>query len=209
MMNLGNTDIAIFNIEVSPFVGLNSWDSQSQQKLYDFLTIGRSVSTLIADKFELSSNWDLLSSLDLYQMVCLNPIPFKGNQTEIQPLSETHIPAMLELTALTKPGPFMQRTIDFGNYYGIFEKGDLVAMAGERLHLPNFTEISAVCTHPSHLGKGYAGQLIHHISKQIRQSGKQAFLHVRKYNDRAISLYQGLGFEIRKEIYFAAIKPKK
>jgi predicted GNAT family acetyltransferase len=31
-------------------------------------------------------------------------------------------------------------------------------MAGERMALPGAVEISAVCTHPDHLGKGLAGK---------------------------------------------------
>ncbi|HVG42779.1 MAG TPA: GNAT family N-acetyltransferase, partial [Chitinophagaceae bacterium] len=67
-----------------------------------------------------------------------------------------HVEQMMQLATLTKPGPFGPHTIDFGYYYGIFEEGKLVAMTGQRLHVAHFTEISAVCTHPDHLGKGYA-----------------------------------------------------
>lgn len=208
-LNQGKGTIAIYDSEVSPFVGLNNWDSTSQLNLFDFLPSGRTVSTLIAKPFDLSENWELIFSLGLYQMICNNPKPYTGHAASIESLGGNHIPAMLELTALTKPGPFTKRTIDFGNYVGIFESNQLVAMAGERLHLPNYTEISAVCTHPSNAGKGYAAVLVNHISKQIENTGKSAFLHVRQDNLRAINLYRGLGFEIRTEMYFAVFKPKK
>jgi ribosomal protein S18 acetylase RimI-like enzyme len=208
-MNLGTESIAIYSPEISPFVGLKNWDDDSQEKLFDFLPAGRTVSTLVAQPFILSNKWDLVFSLGLYQLVCTMPKPFKGPVVAIQTLGEDQIPAMIELTAMTKPGPFTQRTIEFGNYIGIFENEQLIAMAGERLHLTDFTEISAVCTHPSHIGKGFAAVLVNQLSNQIQKSGKTAFLHVRQDNQRAISLYQGLGFEIRTEIYFAVIKPRK
>ena len=208
-LNEGTKQVAIFSPEISPFVGLKDWDIQSQENLFNFLPAERTVSTLISTPFNLSDKWDLIFSLGLFQMVCKDPKPFTGTIASIEHLSDKHIPSMIELTALTKPGPFTQRTIDFGNYVGIFKNEHLIAMAGERLHLSHFTEISAVCTHPSYVGNGYAAFLIDHLSRDIKSKGKSAFLHVRQDNQRAINLYNGLGFEIRSEMYFAVIKPKK
>jgi ribosomal protein S18 acetylase RimI-like enzyme len=208
-LNRGTESIAIYSPEVSPFVGLKNWDITSQEHLFDYLPAGRTVSTLVAEPFLLTKNWELVFSLGLYQMVCSKPKPYIGPKEDLKALGEVQIPAMIELTGMTKPGPFMQRTIDFGNYVGIFEKEQLIAMAGERLHLTDYTEISAVCTHPSFTGKGYAAMLVNQLSNHIQKTGKTAFLHVRQDNLRAISLYQGLGFDIRTEIYFAVIKPKK
>jgi ribosomal protein S18 acetylase RimI-like enzyme len=208
-MNKGTENVAIFAPEVSPFVGLLNWDLTSQKNLYDFLPAGKTVSTLIAKPFDLSENWELIFSLGLYQMVCTSPSSFNGQDASILPLRNNHIPAMIELTALTKPGPFSKQTIEFGNYVGIFENDKLVAMAGERLHLIDFTEISAVCTHPSFAGKRYAATLVNHLLKHIHSTGKSAFLHVRQDNDRAIDLYRGLGFEVRSDMYFAVVKSKK
>ncbi len=75
---------------------------------------------------------------------------------------------MLTLTQLTNPGPFAARTIDFGHYYGIFEGDKLVAMAGQRLHAFEYAEISAVCTHPDHSGRGYARELLLHQLHRIQ-----------------------------------------
>lgn len=206
--NQGDETIAIFYPEISPFVGLENWGKKSQLALYKVLPSSRSCSTLIAEAFVLEPNWELIFSLPLHQLVCTSLKSFSGKKAVIKPLGEADIPAMLELTALTKPGPFTQRTIDFGNYVGIFDDQQLVAMAGERLHLANYTEVSAVCTHPDYLGRGYAAILVNHLTEQILSTGKSAFLHVRQDNDRAIQLYQGIGYEIRTEMYFAVIKPK-
>ena len=116
---------------------------------------------------------------------------------------------MLELTALTKPGPFGTRTHELGAYLGIRASGRLVAMAGERLKVPGFTEISAVCTHPEHTGKSYARVLMSKIIERIRARGETPFLHVRQDNTRAIAVYESLGFQTRKLLHFAVLRRVK
>jgi predicted GNAT family acetyltransferase len=116
---------------------------------------------------------------------------------------------MIELTALTKPGPFSTRTHELGTYFGIREGGKLVAMAGERLKVPGYTEVSAVCTHPEHTGKGYARVLMIEVMRGIRQRGETPFLHVRQDNERAIALYERLGFIKRHRGHFAVIRATK
>jgi predicted GNAT family acetyltransferase len=104
---------------------------------------------------------------------------------------------MLALTARTKPGPFHRRTCEMGDYFGLRKHGTLVAMAGERLHVPGHTELSAICTDPEHLGRGYAAALMQLIVRRIRARGERPFLHVRPENTRAITLYERMGFERR------------
>jgi predicted GNAT family acetyltransferase len=113
---------------------------------------------------------------------------------------------MIELTTLTKPGPFGPRTHELGTYLGIRREGKLVAMAGERLKVPGYTEVSAVCTHPEYLGNGYAQALMSAVMRGIRERGETPFLHVRGDNDRAIKVYEKLGFRTRKQGHFAVIR---
>lgn len=113
---------------------------------------------------------------------------------------------MIELTALTKPGPFGSRTHELGTYLGIRPQGKLVAMAGERLKVPGHTEVSAVCTHPEHTGKGYAAILMAEVMRRIRERGETPFLHVRADNGRAIEIYKRLGFRERKLGHFAVLR---
>jgi len=96
-----------------------------------------------------------------------------------------------------------------GRYYGIFENGKLVSMAGERLRPDGFIEISAICTDPSHLGKGYASVLTSYVTQTISASGNIPFLHVKTDNLRAIEVYRRAGFEIRTEMYFAIFKKRE
>jgi predicted GNAT family acetyltransferase len=107
---------------------------------------------------------------------------------------------------LTEPGPFRDRTIELGPFFGIFEAGRLVAMAGQRMHLPHHVEVSAVCTHPDARGRGYARLLIATVMDEIRQRGKIPFLHSYAHNYPAIRVYESLGFTERRTFELAVIK---
>jgi ribosomal protein S18 acetylase RimI-like enzyme len=112
------------------------------------------------------------------------------------------VPEMLELAGRTKPGPFLPRTVELGRYIGIRRHGALVAMAGERLHPPGWTEISAVCTDDAWRGLGLATQLVRVLVAGIRSRGETAFLHALADNTTAISLYEGLGFRLSRGMLF-------
>lgn len=120
--------------------------------------------------------------------------------TEIVPLTKDHIDAMVALTALAQPGPFKRGTIEMGDYYGIFDGEDLVAMAGQRFHPTGYIEVSAVCTHPSAQNRGYGGALTHRLVDEIRSTGREAMLHTRHNNDNARRLYEAMGFVFRRQI---------
>jgi ribosomal protein S18 acetylase RimI-like enzyme len=123
---------------------------------------------------------------------------------EAVPLGPADVREMLDLTRRTKPGPFLQRTVELGTYLGIRRGAELVGMAGERLHPPGWTEISAVCTDPAWRGHGLASQLVLALCDQIRARGETPFLHCLASNVSAIRLYEGLGFHVRRSIGFLA-----
>lgn len=118
---------------------------------------------------------------------------------ELETLTAADVPEILELVARTEPGPFAPRTIEMGRYLGLRVDGRLVAMAGERLHPPGWTEISAVCTDERFRGRGYAGRLVRAVGAGIRARGETPFLHAVAHNTTAISLYETLGFTLRKK----------
>ncbi len=117
---------------------------------------------------------------------------------ELTKLSPADVPEMIELVQTTVPGPFLSRTIELGSYLGVRRGGRLVAMAGERMQVPGYTEISAVCTHPSAQRQGLAAALTLALANQIRARGDEAFLHVIEDNTGALRLYRALGFELRR-----------
>ncbi len=125
---------------------------------------------------------------------------------DILMLTDEDAPEMLELATLTEPGPFLTRTHIMGPFRGIRIGGRLVAMAGERMRFPGFTEVSGVCTHPEFRGRGLARRLSAAVVAGIEARGDRAFLHAWKTNQSAISLYEGLGFEVRSEVNVAVLK---
>lgn len=123
-------------------------------------------------------------------------------------LGEKDVPDMLALTEKTKPGPFGKRTYEMGNYIGIRHEGQLIAMAGERMRLDGYTEISAVCVDDDHRGKGLAGRLINVLRGEILARGDTPFLHVFAHNPSAISLYERLGFVARQRFQLYKLTSK-
>jgi predicted GNAT family acetyltransferase len=124
----------------------------------------------------------------------------------LQRLTDSDAPDMLALAQLTEPGPFLARTHTMGNFIGVREQGQLAAMAGERLRMPGYTEVSGVCTHPDHRGRGLARRLSAAVAASIQARGDQPFLHAWKTNSAAIALYESLGFVLRAEVNVALLE---
>jgi predicted GNAT family acetyltransferase len=122
------------------------------------------------------------------------------------PLGDNDVPEMLDLVARTRPGPFLPRTVELGRYLGIRRGGALVAMAGERLHPPGWSEISAVCTDPAHRGQGLASRLVRAVVALIRERGELPFLHAAADNTNALRLYESMGFRLRCTSTFEVVR---
>ncbi|MER5544065.1 GNAT family N-acetyltransferase [Streptomyces sp. NPDC002589] len=121
-------------------------------------------------------------------------------------LGRADVPEILDLVARTRPGPFLERTVEMGTYLGIRHEGRLIAMAGERLRLPGWTEISAVCTDSGHRGRGLATRLVRAVAWGIRERGDTPFLHAAADNTRAIRLYESIGFVLRRRNRIARVR---
>jgi len=134
------------------------------------------------------------------------PVETPAYGIEIVSLGVDDVPAMIELTSLTKPGPFSTRTHELGTFFGIRVDGQLVAMAGERMKPAQYTEMTAVCVHPSNRGRGYGQILLSAISRQIVSRGEIPFLHVFSSNHSAIALYRRQGMEIRRRFHITVLK---
>lgn len=133
------------------------------------------------------------------------PVEPSVQTPEIVALGAGDAPAMMELTKLTRPGPFTPRTHELGTFLGIRLDGQLVAMAGERMKPANYTEITAVCVHPNYRGRCYAQMLLGAVSRQISARGEIPFLHVFSDNAAAIALYRRQGMEIRRRIWVTVL----
>jgi ribosomal protein S18 acetylase RimI-like enzyme len=169
-------------------------------------TLQRAGTGLVLDQPpEIPSGWIMMHSSQIAQMVCEKP-DITGEDFPAEKLTPADAAQMLALAELTKPGPFGMRTHELGEYLGIREGTRLAAMAGERMHLPGYHEVSAVCTHPDFQGRRYARELMGILMRKIVRSGETPFLHVRQENANAIRLYEKLGFRMRRLIHFVVLR---
>jgi GNAT superfamily N-acetyltransferase len=152
--------------------------------------------------------WTEEHSIPVIQMVYAGPpdgpLPVVH---EFTPLTHADVPDMLALVAETRPGPFAPATIDFGGYRGLRADGELICMAGERMHPGEWTEISAVCTAPGQQGRGLAGAIVNSLVNDIRAAGRRPYLNVSARNDRARRLYEKLGFSARTQMTVRVLRP--
>ena len=204
----GNVYAKFFPEDVGPFAGLKNFDEHSFQQLYDIVPDGRTVVIFSAMHLEIPGYWKIKDSMKGLQMVFFNaPNKALPNvEAQIVMLSQKHVQQMIALTKLTHPGPFAKRTIEFGDYFGIFSNNNLIAMAGQRLNPGRYVEISAVCTHPDYAGKGYGKALINTLIHKIDSEDNIPFLHVRGNNEDAINLYKRIGFTVRHEMHINVIQ---
>jgi predicted GNAT family acetyltransferase len=128
------------------------------------------------------------------QMVCEDLSRGSAPAFEIVDLGEDDAPAMYDLAMLTQPGPYAAHTNRLGEFIGVKQDGALIAMAGERMKMPGLSEVSGVCTHPDHRGRGYAGALMRVVADRMLARGETPWLHAYASNAGAIALYESLGF---------------
>ena len=211
-------DVLKFHSEVSPLSAINPElpvDQDQFNKLSHLVALGENAGLFLKSNFSLDIKcWKTIKCTPLMEMV-FNPTD--ANSTNLQQpelpqgvklvkLGSDDVTDMCSLVDLTKPGPFASRTYEMGEYFGLRNsEGQLVAMAGERLRIPKYTEISAVCTHPDHLGKRYAAYLLLFLINRIRTRDEIPFLHVRPENTRASKLYESLGFQNRVLLYYLLV----
>jgi len=195
--------------EVSPLAALLEPTARGYESLAGLLSPRGTIGLFLEMPYQPRPGWDLVAGAPMPEMVYQGPgapLSRSSSDPEIVELGAADMSEMMELTALTKPGPFNQRTHELGTYLGIRRDGKLVAMAGERLKIPGYTEVSAVCTHPEHTGHGYARILMTEVIERICVRGETPLLHVRGDNARAIELYRKLGFAQRVLLHFAVLR---
>ena len=148
--------------------------------------------------------WEVLGGGDGVQLVA-DDVDARPDH-EAVPLGPDDAHDMVALTDRARPGPFLLRTVELGGYLGIRRDGQLVAMAGERLRPPGFTEISAVCTDQEWRGHGFGSRLTLAVAAVIAKRGDTPFLHAVATNANAIGLYEKLGFTLRRTTVFPGVR---
>lgn len=194
---------------IGPLAGTPDQSTASYEALRTLAGTGGILVLFFPDPPLLPPGWSLFRGGVLTQMIGRVPrlIPWGGLAagSRVRRLGSADILAMIELAALTEPGPFRQRTVELGNFYGVFEHDRLLAMAGQRMRMPGFVEVSAVCTHPEARGRGYAGILMSEVVRDIVAEGATPFLHAFRDNP-AVQLYEKLGFTHRRNFELAVIQ---
>jgi ribosomal protein S18 acetylase RimI-like enzyme len=184
-----------YPVDMSPFMALPERPDEADWADLAALAGPDARVTLSGPVVEPPDGWEVVLRVPLLQFVD-DGIAAAPDEEAVR-LGRADVPEMLELAERTKPGPFLPRTIEMGTYLGIRRNGRLVAMAGERLHPPGWTEISGVCTEPEWRGKGLGTRLLLAVAAGIRERGETSFLHVLTSNTSAIRLYEALGFRLR------------
>lgn len=184
--------------EIAPFVAVQSGDPGAAQPLARLVQEGESV-YLLGVAPPLKAGWRILEHSSVTQLTCLSRLTVAPGP-QVRQLTEDDRAAMLELTGLVYPGFFRARTPEMGEYLGIYCGNVLAAMAGERMCLEGYQEVSAVCTHPNYTSRGFAARLVALVTNGILERGLKPFLHVSSANARATGVYERLGFEYRAEL---------
>lgn len=188
-----------FPVEVSPLAAPRDHAADALAALAESIPAGDEVALLEPVAPPAAPGVEANVAGTLLQMIA--PTMTRGaGAFDIAPLGDDDAPEMLALATLTRPGPFRARTHELGRFLGIRENGVLAAMAGERLNVDGFHEISAVCTHPDHRGKGYGAALMRAVGDRMYAEGDTPFLHSYASNTTAVALYRSLGFTVRAEL---------
>jgi ribosomal protein S18 acetylase RimI-like enzyme len=154
----------------------------------------------------LPGGWVFSSRSEVLQMIPVKVQELSADEEDIRLLQAADRPRMVELAQMAFPDFFRERTAELGIYLGIFRDSALVAMAGERMALGGFREISGVCTHPGYTGRGFARRLTRALLYRHRQRGLESFLHVSENNAGARRLYESMGFVVSGSIEMGKVE---
>lgn len=197
-----------YRVDVAPFAALRDvTDPQDWQELAGLCGPGERAALEARAVITTPRGWTVDALFPVAQMIAPTDGLITDDATEpVVRLGKKDAAEMVTLAELTHPGPFATSTVELGGYLGVRRDGRLVAMAGRRLHLPGWIEISAVCTHPDHRGRGLSRLLVAGVEAAIRRQGHRAFLHVLHENTRAIDIYRGLGFTTRADMTMTVVR---
>lgn len=202
---LGNERALRFQTPVAPFAAMADTSPASFDALGELIREYGPAALVTVHEVAPPSGLSVARHATVLQMVWQNE-PEPATALEAIRLGENDVPEMMALADATQPGPFGPRTIELGSYLGVRRQGKLAAMAGERMKVDGYTEISAVCVDPAFRGQGLAGGLMRRLRTGIRENGETPFLHVFASNHGAIALYRALGFVDRRELHLTMLE---
>jgi ribosomal protein S18 acetylase RimI-like enzyme len=198
----GNALARRLHVDIGPFAAALDKSDTAVAALAALIPPGGDISLLEPSPPQAPADVEVAFSAPGLQMLA-HAFTAGGREFPIEPLGEQDADDMLALATLTRPGPFRARTHTLGRFVGIRDGRRLVAMAGERLQIDGYVEISAVCTHPDYRSRGYGAALIRAVGARILGDGETPFLHTYANNAGAIALYRSLGFSVRSDVTHA------
>lgn len=207
---LGDGQARRFPPEIGPLSGLADQSAGAYEALRALTGAGGATAQFLAEPRPIPAGWSLIRGGLMTQMVWsgeIIPMEMPGGGAVLRQLTLDDVPAMVELAHLTEPGPFGVRTWELGEFFGVFEAGRLLSMAGQRLRPPGFIEVSAVCTHPEARGRGFARAAMLRVMADILDAGATPFLHAFADNP-AVRVYEALRFVHRRSLHLAALRPE-
>lgn len=204
-LSLGDATARRYPAPIAPFGAAPNFEPDSLLALGRLLGPHEELALFTLSKITLPAGLEIVRQSSIVQMIS-NQLIGKSARTDFELLSASNSGEMLRLAELTKPGPFSERTWELGTYLGIRDQGQLIAMAGERMHLHGFTEVSAVCVHPNHRGQGFAKDLVLAICRRTVERDEIPILHAFADNYSAITLYEKLGFVVRTPMYVTVLR---
>lgn len=196
---------ARYPAQVAPFAGVDPADARALEQLQGLVSAGETV-LFVGPAPPLDAHWSVVEPLvRIAQLTCSARLPVNDGAKVIE-LSDAHRSDVLDLTARVYPHYFRPRTMELGRYFGIYDGAKLAAIAGERMRLDGYTELSAICTDPAYTGRGYAQRLTALLTNDLLERGVRPFLHVSHANTRAKSLYERMGYRFRADIPLLAVR---
>jgi GNAT superfamily N-acetyltransferase len=204
---IGNERAKRYHPLVTPLAGMADQDAGAFNSLAAVLGPQPMVGLFLDRPAEPPPNWDVLLAHPISQMVWAGS-SVRAASEEITPMTAADVAEMVALADLTKPGPLFERVLELGSYFGVRDGSRLIALAGERLHLTGYTEVSGVCTHPDYRGRGLANQLVSTLVARIVARSEIPFLHVKTDNASAERVYQALGFRTRRVMNLAVLRAR-
>jgi ribosomal protein S18 acetylase RimI-like enzyme len=202
-MAISDGDARRYPADVAPLAALAEPAPAAFGHLLKLLAPGESI-WIYGENFPRVPQFSFGRTLECLQMFIPPDVSPPQPMPGVVDLTYAHADEMVALTDIAFPGFYRRRTYAMGVYHGVRVNGELVAMAGERLMLEGYPEISGVCTHPAHRGHGYAPGLIWHLVRAHRLQGLQSWLHVVVTNP-ALSLYERMGFRTARRITLTSV----